>query len=321
MPDIGGRFAQNDLSDAGRALDRAPEIGLPTSRTRGDEKRRHAGLRSPDRSPLAAPRRVLGRCKAEIHHSDRGYSTPRPLTGFWLEVASHAGGTAAVVFSPDGRRPATSGSDGMVRLWCPTTGERLAVLDGRTWWLAEAASTADGRTLVAAGSDSDIRVWDMGGVGEGGADPPPQSGGLCTPIRSRIGMRITNPDEDGRRCDDNSHEARFYRCWRDRAPRSRRPSSCSSGRSSLHREVVIVGRSSGRCPAGLVFALPVSLRPTGLSGISCKAPPRAAYRRCGGGFHRVDTRDDDVGGHEIRATAICLEPVATDRTHRATRSA
>ena len=38
MPNRGGRFAQNDLSDAGHALHRAPDIGLPTSRTREDEK-------------------------------------------------------------------------------------------------------------------------------------------------------------------------------------------------------------------------------------------------------------------------------------------
>jgi WD40 repeat protein len=60
----------------------------------------------------------------------------------------------------------------MVRLWSPATGEGLAVLDGRSSWLAQVAFSADGRTLVAAGSDIDIRVWDVDGVGEGGADPP-----------------------------------------------------------------------------------------------------------------------------------------------------
>jgi hypothetical protein len=72
MPNRGGRFAQNDLSDAGHALHRAPDIGLPTSRTRGDEALQHAGLRSPDRSRLAALMRALGRGKPEIHHSDQG---------------------------------------------------------------------------------------------------------------------------------------------------------------------------------------------------------------------------------------------------------
>jgi hypothetical protein len=72
MPNRGGWLAQNDLSDAGHALHGAPNIRLPTSRTRGDEERRHAAFRSPDRSPLAALMRALGRGEPEIHHSDQG---------------------------------------------------------------------------------------------------------------------------------------------------------------------------------------------------------------------------------------------------------
>jgi len=42
-----------------------------------------------------------------------------------------------------------------------STGELVAALDGRSSWLARVAFSADGRALVAVGSDNHVRVWDM----------------------------------------------------------------------------------------------------------------------------------------------------------------
>jgi WD40 repeat protein len=89
-----------------------------------------------------------------------------------LQVAGHAGGAVAVAFSPDGRRLATSGTDGMVRIWSLTTGEQVAALDGRSPRSPRIAFSADGRTLVAAGSDNHVRVWDLDGIGEASAERP-----------------------------------------------------------------------------------------------------------------------------------------------------
>jgi WD40 repeat protein len=77
-----------------------------------------------------------------------------------------------VAFSPDDRRLATWGNDGVVRLWSPTTGEPLAVLEDPSSWVPRIAFSADGRTLVTAGIDDHIRVWDVDGIGRGGAAPP-----------------------------------------------------------------------------------------------------------------------------------------------------
>jgi RNA polymerase sigma factor (sigma-70 family) len=84
----------------------------------------------------------------------------------------HTDELLALVFSPDGRRLASSAADGSVRLWDLATGCPLHV------WRAHEASrplpvmhwhdagayrlvmSADGRCVVSAGSEERIRVWD-----------------------------------------------------------------------------------------------------------------------------------------------------------------
>ena len=76
--------------------------------------------------------------------------------------------------------------------WCAsgvsTTGELLAALDGRTSWLPRIAFSADGRTLVAAGSDNHIRVWDMDDIG----------GGTGTGQEPKVGIGPALSDRPGR---------------------------------------------------------------------------------------------------------------------------
>ena len=78
----------------------------------------------------------------------------------WDERVLRDGHTAAArraVFSPDGRRVATTGEDGQVILWDFETRERIASLQHRADMLVFAP---DGRSLLTGGHDGTIAIWD-----------------------------------------------------------------------------------------------------------------------------------------------------------------
>jgi predicted NACHT family NTPase len=66
----------------------------------------------------------------------------------------------AVAFSPDGKRLATAGSDGVVRFWDVTSGRELLTCRGHSNLVVSVAFSPDGKTLASSSSDRTIKLWD-----------------------------------------------------------------------------------------------------------------------------------------------------------------
>jgi WD40 repeat protein len=75
-------------------------------------------------------------------------------------LEGHKGSVNSVVISQDGKRAASAGVDGVVRIWNLQTGNIITSLPGAKA-LHAVAFAPDGKTLAAAGDDKVVRVWDI----------------------------------------------------------------------------------------------------------------------------------------------------------------
>ncbi|MGE0145022.1 MAG: WD40 repeat domain-containing protein, partial [Planctomycetota bacterium] len=65
-----------------------------------------------------------------------------------------------VAFSPDGRRIASAGNDGVIRLWHADSLEPVGVLRGHKSYVKSVAFRPDGKQLASVSGDGSLRLWD-----------------------------------------------------------------------------------------------------------------------------------------------------------------
>ncbi|MGA3284254.1 MAG: protein kinase [Verrucomicrobiota bacterium] len=77
-----------------------------------------------------------------------------------LTIDADTNGLRSVAWSPDGRRLASAGRDGVARLWDPSTGRKIAELRGHAEMVECVAWSPDSRRLATSSRDNTIRVWE-----------------------------------------------------------------------------------------------------------------------------------------------------------------
>lgn len=106
---------------------------------------------------VAATREVDGTVTAQAHDAlQKAVESSRIRLAF----RGHQGPVHRVAVHPDGKRAATAGADGTVRVWSLDSGEELLRLAGHAGEASSVAFSPDGSRLATAGTDRLARLWD-----------------------------------------------------------------------------------------------------------------------------------------------------------------
>jgi len=105
----------------------------------------------------------------DFHRPQPGQTDLRNFEWFYLHrlchsdlltLAGHTSAVHSVAFGPDGKRLASASQDQTVKVWDPTSGERILSFKGHTNGVNTVAFSPDGKRLASSSDDGTVKVWD-----------------------------------------------------------------------------------------------------------------------------------------------------------------
>lgn len=114
-----------------------------------------------DRKYLSQARTILDACPADLRGWEWRYLMQLSSRSTLMDVAADPNCVTTIAITPDGKRIATSGCDGLIKLWDSQKGTQLSQLVGHVGQVNAITISSDGQFLASAGRDRTLRVWDL----------------------------------------------------------------------------------------------------------------------------------------------------------------